>query len=76
MLGGLRVNPHIKIYVSSFVSCLCVSEEKEFGLSKTEIGGIIGGHLFLVVAVVLAVVAVVCSRRRDRERRQTKYGMK
>ena len=48
-----------------------VSDEG-FGLSSTEIGGIIGGLLFLVVAITLAVIAVVCSKRKDRKR-ATKY---
>lgn len=48
--------------------------DEGFGLSKTEIGGIVGGLLFLVVAVTLAIVAVMCSRRRDRRKQHTKYG--
>lgn len=57
------------IYVQSSI----IFTEDGFGLSSTEIGGIIGGLLFLIVAVLLAVIAVMCSRRRDR-RKNTKYG--
>ncbi|XP_052803982.1 uncharacterized protein LOC128234061 isoform X2 [Mya arenaria] len=48
--------------------------DEGFGLSSTEVGGIIGGLLFLVVAVTLAVIAVICSRRKDRRKHQDKYG--
>ncbi|XP_060590949.1 uncharacterized protein LOC132745946 isoform X3 [Ruditapes philippinarum] len=58
----------------SEIVSLQVPEEGGFGLSKTEIGGIVGGLLFLVVAITLAVVAVMCSRRRDRRKQVTKYG--
>ena len=47
--------------------------EEGFGLSATEIGGILGGSLFLVVAVTLSIIAILCNRRKNRKRR-TKYG--
>ena len=56
---------------SGYFLLIAVSEE-DFGLSPTMIGGIIGGLLFLLVAITLAVIAVVCSKRRDRKR-ATKY---
>ncbi|KAK3106932.1 hypothetical protein FSP39_003286 [Pinctada imbricata] len=43
-----------------------------FFLSQAEIGGIIGGLLFLLVAVLLAIIGVICSKRRDK--RTEKYG--
>jgi len=52
---------------------LCVTDD-EFGLSSAEIGGIIGGLLFLVVAITLSIVGIMCNRRRDRQKRQNKYG--
>ncbi|KAL4228522.1 putative aminophospholipid-translocase [Mactra antiquata] len=57
----------------SEIVSLQAPEEEGFGLSSTEIGGIIGGLLFLIVAVLLAVIAVMCSRRKDK-RKNTKYG--
>ena len=57
----------------SILCVMFVSEEEGFGLSTTEIGGIIGGLTFLVVAVTLAVIAVVCNRRRSRKQRPAKY---
>lgn len=51
---------------------LCTGEE--FGLSSAEIGGIIGGLLFLVVAITLSIVGIMCNRRKDRQKRETKYG--
>ncbi|XP_053409115.1 uncharacterized protein LOC123561484 isoform X2 [Mercenaria mercenaria] len=58
----------------SSINNFSTDSEEGFGLSKTEIGGIVGGLLFLVVAITLAVVAVMCSRRRDRRKHHTKYG--
>ncbi|KAJ8316463.1 hypothetical protein KUTeg_006477 [Tegillarca granosa] len=52
------------------------SDEKPksgFFLSDPQIGGIIGGLLFLLVAVLLAIIGVMCSKRRDRNRGE-KYG--
>ncbi|XP_069115599.1 uncharacterized protein [Argopecten irradians] len=42
-------------------------------LSQAEIGGIVGGLLFLLVAILLVIIAVMCSRRKERHRGD-KYG--
>ncbi|XP_033758401.1 protein turtle-like [Pecten maximus] len=42
-------------------------------LSQAEIGGIVGGLLFLLVAILLVIIAVICSKRKERHRGD-KYG--
>ena len=70
-------NKKIAYFLVSCTLCfypyLFYVSEEGFGLSKTEIGGIIGGLTFLIVAITLAVIAVVCNRRRSRKQRPTKY---
>ncbi|XP_076112094.1 protein turtle homolog A-like isoform X4 [Mytilus galloprovincialis] len=48
-------------------------ESKGLFLSEAEIGGIVGGLLFLLVAVLLAIIGIICSRKKDRSR-PDKYG--
>ena len=48
-------------------------ESKGVFLSEAEIGGIVGGLLFLLVAVLLAIIGIICSRKKDRSRAD-KYG--
>ncbi|VDI21642.1 Hypothetical predicted protein [Mytilus galloprovincialis] len=49
------------------------AESKGLFLSEAEIGGIVGGLLFLLVAVLLAIIGIICSRKKDRSR-PDKYG--
>ncbi|KAL3886696.1 hypothetical protein ACJMK2_026675 [Sinanodonta woodiana] len=59
-------------YPSEYIA-FTVPPEEGFRLSEAEIGGIVGGLLFLIIAVTLAVIAVICSRRRDRKQ-AARYG--
>lgn len=50
--------------------------DDDVGLSGAQIGGIVGGVLFLIVAIALAVVGIMCNHRRDGQKQQNdKYGM-
>ncbi|KAK3588825.1 hypothetical protein CHS0354_028474 [Potamilus streckersoni] len=59
-------------YPSEYIA-FTVPPEEGFRLSEAEIGGIVGGLLFLIIAVTLAIIAVICSRRRDRKQ-AARYG--
>ncbi|XP_061164705.1 uncharacterized protein LOC133173705 isoform X4 [Saccostrea echinata] len=42
------------------------AEKSDFFLSQAEIGGIVGALLFLLITVLLAVVGIICNKRRQK----------
>ncbi|XP_052253632.1 protein turtle-like isoform X2 [Dreissena polymorpha] len=59
--------------IPSDVVSIQVPKDEDFGLSKTVIGGIVGGLLFLLVAITLTVLGVVCTRRKDKKRKTQQH---
>jgi ABC-type antimicrobial peptide transport system permease subunit len=43
-----------------YIPVLSFSDSKGVYLSEAEIGGIVGGLLFLLVAVLLAIIGIIC----------------